>query len=263
MKFLNPKNIIKAYRNYRDFKRDFYALKRFVYRDKLESLNGKFKGQRCFILGNGPSLSLYDIEKLKNEVTFASNKIYLLFEETSWRPTFYSVEDHLVLQQNIEKISAVGGTLKLFPEHPPDFAPLLDDTIYFPFHFEDFFPGQPMFGTSLTEKIYWGSSIVYTQMQMAVAMGFKNIYLLGVDYTYKVPNKSDSDGSLVSEGEVNHFHKEYRRPGEKWNVPNLHYHEKSFSKAKEESEKYGAQILNATRGGKLEIFERVSFDNLF
>ena len=42
----------------------------------------KYEGKRCFIIGNGPSLKLEDLNRLKNEITIASNKIYLIFNKT-------------------------------------------------------------------------------------------------------------------------------------------------------------------------------------
>ncbi len=35
-------------------------------------------GQRCFIIGNGPSLQRTDLTKLKDEFTFGMNRIYLV-----------------------------------------------------------------------------------------------------------------------------------------------------------------------------------------
>ena len=52
---------------------------------RLTNLQNIHKGKRAFILGNGPSLSIADLNKLKNEITFASNKIYLAFEKTDIR----------------------------------------------------------------------------------------------------------------------------------------------------------------------------------
>lgn len=37
----------------------------------------------------------------------------------------------------------------------------------------------------------------------------------------------------------------------------------AFEKAKEYADGHGIKIYNATRGGKLEVFERVNFDALF
>ena len=39
------------------------------------------KGDRCVIIGNGPSLRSMDLSSLKDEVTFGMNRIYLLFDK--------------------------------------------------------------------------------------------------------------------------------------------------------------------------------------
>lgn len=45
--------------------------------------------ERCFIVATGPSLTLSDLEVLKNEYTFGMNSIVKLFDKTDWRPTYY------------------------------------------------------------------------------------------------------------------------------------------------------------------------------
>ena len=66
-------------------KSDWKAIKKF---------QGKFQGKRCFIIGSGPSLTVSDLDHLKGEYTFASNKIFAVFDKTAWRPTFYVVSDN-------------------------------------------------------------------------------------------------------------------------------------------------------------------------
>ena len=267
-KYLKIENYLRFIRNSRDAAgkikpvlQELEYLKLEMSRPKLQSLQNQFKGKRCFILGNGPSLRVGDLDRLKSEYTFASNKIFLIFNETSWRPTFYSVEDHLVLEQNQDEIESVEAEYKIFPSYPIQRARSFSNSIYFRLHYQDFYPNEPEFSDNLMKTLYWGSSIVYTQMQLAVAMGFSQIYLIGVDYSYVEPSQKNGK-VLTSEGEVNHFHKDYRKPGEKWFVPNLHYHEKSFGKAKKFADSAGIEIINATRGGKLEIFPRLDLDSL-
>ena len=72
---------------------------------KLRALRDRHRGQRGVVIGNGPSLRVEDLDRLGGEVTFASNKIFLAFPETSWRPTYYSVSDILVARNNLEEIN--------------------------------------------------------------------------------------------------------------------------------------------------------------
>ncbi|MFY1709579.1 6-hydroxymethylpterin diphosphokinase MptE-like protein [Tritonibacter scottomollicae] len=233
----------------------------------LNLLRNRHKGQRCFILGNGPSLSLDDIERLNKlgEVTFASNKIYLLYPETRWRPTYYTVEDTMVLRNHFETLRSVSGSIKIFPDNakvygfhdsktvfvnlidPKSFvAPLVD-------------PEFPAFSTDLSKGLAWGSTVTYSQIQLACFMGFSEIYLLGIDHSYKLPGKKDGN-KYISEGEVNHFHPDYRKPGELWHEPNLEVLEHSYAAARRACEGLGVEIVNASRSTKLDVFERGDLD---
>ena len=71
-----------------------HILKRGLY-NKTRKFQGLHQGERCFILGNGPSLSLDDIEKLKNngETVLVSNNFSEWFSKTSFRPSYYFFAD--------------------------------------------------------------------------------------------------------------------------------------------------------------------------
>ena len=57
------------------------------------SLKNKFKNKRCFIVGNGPSLTVQDLDRLVGEDCFAANLIFKIFDKTKWRPKFYCIQD--------------------------------------------------------------------------------------------------------------------------------------------------------------------------
>ncbi len=233
---------------------------------RLAVLKNKHKGQRCFIIGNGPSLRITDLDRLKGEITFASNKIYLTFDQTDWRPTYYVVEDSLVAQQNYDEINSLQGFPKFFPNCMKLWVPVFKDGIYYEVVWEDFYPKFPGFGINALDKLYWGATVTYTCMQFACFMGIKEIYLIGVDFDFSLPKRIGEENQrriYFSEGERNHFHPDYHKPGEKWHEPKLHHQEKAFLAAREAVQQRGGQIFNATRGGRLKIFPRVDFDTLF
>lgn len=231
---------------------------------QIASLKNKHKGKRCFIIGNGPSLKISDLDKLKNEITFAANKIYLAFDQTDWRPTYYSVTDYMVAQQNYSEINRLQGFEKLFPVFAKErWGTHFKNSIYFRYEYSTKrFPEPPYFSLNPFEKIYAGKTIIYALIQIACYMGIREIYLIGIDFNFKVPDKKN-DHVLYSEGECNHFHPQYRKKGEKWRDPQLDYQQKAFQVAKESVANLGGQIFNATRGGKLEVFPRIDFDSLF
>jgi len=53
---------------------------------KLAALKDSHKGERCFLIGNGPSLRQTDLTLLKNEFTFGFNRIFLAAEELNFTP---------------------------------------------------------------------------------------------------------------------------------------------------------------------------------
>jgi hypothetical protein len=232
---------------------------------RLIDLKNQYLGQRCFIIGNGPSLTWNDLDRITNEKTFASNKIYLSYPHTEFRPFFYSVIDSYVLDNNLEEITAVNG-LRLFPHYFEEKLAANDETIFF----RSAGPNLGGFGFEpvLGRHFYGGYSVVFAQMQLAWYLGFREIYLIGMDHTWHIPEDAQikDDGYyqvLTSGGEVNHFHPDYRKPGEKWTMPLPEQQEKAYQFAREFIEKNGGMIRNATRGGKLEVFERIDFYALF
>lgn len=227
---------------------------------QLNTLRNRHIGQRCFVLGNGPSLKVEDLEQLQNEVTFAANKIYLCFDQTSWRPTYYSVEDLLVAQNCRTEIMALNGMTKIFPDHMLSYLPRRPNHIYARWlpPADNRSPHRE-FSDDLVTGICWGSTITYSMLQMAVHMGFREIYLLGLDHSYVEPPTTE-DGALISQGEVNHFHPDYRKPGEKWHMPVLDRLETSYRHAHDHCAARGVRIFNASRFSKLEVFPRADLD---
>ena len=56
----------------------------------MRSLKDSHIGERCFIIGNGPSLKLSDLEALKGEFCFGMNRIYELFPKTDWTSVLFN-----------------------------------------------------------------------------------------------------------------------------------------------------------------------------
>jgi hypothetical protein len=228
----------------------------------LNTIRNTHLGKRCFIIGNGPSLKTEDLDRLVNEYTFASNKIYLAFDQTIWRPTFYSVEDVLVAKNNAERIAALTESTKIFPHHMLKYIPRQHNHFYTRWlPPKDNRSSERHFSTDLAVGLCWGSTVTYSLMQMAVHMGFKEIYLLGIDHSY-VESKVKENNVLVSSGEVNHFHPDYRKPGEKWHLPVLDRLECSYQYAASFCDSIGVKVYNASRRTELRAFPRVSFDEI-
>jgi hypothetical protein len=229
---------------------------------KLLALKGKHQGQRCFIIGNGPSLRIIDLDALKNEITFAANKIFLAFQFTDWRPTYYNVEDYLDIQEYHQVINSLSGFIKLLRWWPDKLLLKGEDTIFYDMYD---LPNSkyPDFSTSPLKGVFCGFSVTYSSLQFAYFMGCKEIYFIGVDFSYKLPDVVDKKSKVIDQGEANYFLPNYRKKGDVWFEPKLDLQEKSLAYAKDFCKDRGVKIYNATRGGKLEVFPRVDFESLF
>jgi len=235
----------------------------------LKNLHNRHLNQTAFIVATGPSLQISDLEKLKNEITFSCNKIYLAFNSTTWRPSYYSVIDRLVAQNNSGTIKE----LKLKKIFSSVVKPYFKDSNDITWLNDLASPvvnkqRQFVFSKDAAYGTYGGFTVVYAQLQLAYFMGIKTVYLIGLDFNFE---KSMSTGKttsaneviLKSSGEKNHFHAEYRKNGEEWTMPNLDFQYNAFKEAKIAFEKDNRKILNASRKTMLDIFERVEFDSLF
>lgn len=235
---------------YLKYKANFFKEVNFF---KLRKLKNIHKNKRAFILGNGPSLCVKDLNKIKDEITFAANKIYLAFGETSFRPKYYFVEDLLVYEQNIKEISNI-KQIKFFPTVALKNAKVKNG-IYYKLVYENYYPSFPNISNDISKEVFWGATVIYTMIQFAIYMGIKELYLIGLDFNFIVPKGQENSNEIVSSGEINHFHKDYRKLGEKWNHPKLEEQYNAFLKVREYCEKNEIKIYNASRSTKLDIFE--------
>ncbi len=238
---------------------------------KLRSLKNKFKGKRCFIIGNGPSLNKCDLTLLKDEYTFGVNGIFYKTEEMGFAPTFYMVEDGHVVDDNLEKINNYDKpNYKFFPTLYKDKIKKTDNTYFFLADL-GFYRGShysfeiPRFSRDFSQIAFCGQSVTYLNMQLAYYLGFSEVYLIGMDFSYKIRKTDEVKGqTLVSnEDDINHFHPDYFGKGKKWHDPKVHNVAKNYEFAKCVFEYDNRKIYNATVGGKLEIFERKDYYKLF
>ena len=229
----------------------------------LASLKDKYKGQRCFVIGNGPSLTASDLDMLKGEVTFASNAIYKIFSETSWRPTYYTIIDESVgkregIVENASKIDCI----KFFREQGYlVYRKIGGKNCYIHMWHSRKYLDNPQFSEDLLSGLYSIATVTYCMIQIARWMGFDEIYLLGMDNRYKFSQLRD--GTIIrNEGVCNYFGEEAKEEPLPKTAPETWEMDVAYEYAEKYSREHGFRIYNATRGGFLEKFERVNLDEV-
>ena len=240
---------------------------------------------RCFILGNGPSLNDTDLDALRTEITFGVNQCELIYPKTSWRPKYWVCNDR-DLKIPIGEWAELFLSHYLLGEHCFIAPRHITRLSYLPAHEEiwDSFTkksGWPaewkngivpiprfevldlcrLHGTRIGMEDKWPLSwhlpqlclfagSIPTTIQLAVTMGFDEIYMLGCDLGYKVG--------------INHFRDDYpvfRPYDEEWAA----YFERALvyahSLAAKECEARGVKIYNAGTGGKLTAYPRIRLED--
>ena len=96
----------------------------------IEQYHNCYKGRRCFIIGNGPSLNMVDLSKLENEITFGVSGIFLMTEKNGFKPTFYVVEDALFISINLESICTYQHENKFIPSQSRKFLAKFQEVFF-------------------------------------------------------------------------------------------------------------------------------------
>jgi hypothetical protein len=121
---------------------------------------------------------------------------------------------------------------------------------------------RAFFSTDVTNGIWGGATVTYAAMQLAYYMGFSEVILIGVDHSFSTqgtPHKV-----VRSEGnDPNNFDANYFGAGFRWQLPDLNTSEIAYSMAKRAFEQDDRRIVDATLGGKLQVFEKLNYINLF
>ncbi len=233
---------------------------------RLLALRGLHKGKRAFVLGNGPSLNLSDLSLLRNEITFGVNAIFLNRETMGFYPTYYVVEDEFIAEDRAAEINQLKGPTKFFGNYVSYCIQDHPDVIWLNLRM-DYGPysGFPHFSRNVARTVWVGGTVSYVCLQLAYTMGFREVYLVGFDHSYKIPADAQIEGEAIrSQSEdPNHFNAAYFGRGYRWHDPMVERMEEAFCRAREVYEASGRKIFNATVGGKLEVFDRIDYNSLF
>ena len=242
---------------------------------RIAALKDVHKGKRAFIIGNGPSLKQTDTGKLKNEITFGMNRIYLAFPAWGFTTSYLCVTNDLVVEQFVDDIAAL--TIPKFIawrshrhfksqfSHSlilrPSVSSLQSPISSLPTFIYTTYTG-PKFSTDVRGRVWEGATVTNLALQMAFHMGIEKAILIGVDHNFA--DKGEANKTVVSQGDdPNHFMPNYFGKGVKWQLPDLDTSEIGYALARDAYRKAGREVVDATVGGKLKIFPKVEYDSLF
>lgn len=262
---------ILAYNTYKKYK---------PFLQNNEKYRDLHKGKRCFIIGNGPSLNKHDLTLLKDEITISVNSMTVTKEFDIVKPKYHVLVDPTRFDKNYPAFVENMQNLKKL-NHKPVYV--------FPVRFKNFIEEN---------KINEGLDIIYVQalpsvkkiehldftqrvppfqnvtniaLYLSIFLGCTEIYLIGCDMTSLV--KTYDENMDFSYG--GHFYN-IESHDEKKTMQTLHegrsnefmlkaygYVFELFRLTKEYADTKNIKILNATKGGTLDVFPWAKYESIF
>lgn len=226
----------------------------------MKRIHNTHLGEGCFIIGNGPSLTVDDLNTLaeKNIDCFAMNRIYKIFPQTKWRPTYYVNTDWTLIRDVLNEVNRIPAKQKFFSVHhiyQVSFRKTIKKRAVFNIKSSEEMP----FSVDCSKSLKGVGNVTIASLQLAAHMGYRNIYLLGVDHNFD--NIIDENGNtVINEGVKNYFVDDYDTDILNEVVHDLGNTTRRFYEVQEYYPKHGVNIYNATRTTKLEAFPKISFE---
>lgn len=244
--------LIDGYAYMKHLLRLFHIMKK-TNNARLRFWKNKYRGKRCFIVATGPSLTLEDLNLLKNEICFGVNSVVKLFSRTEWRPTFYGIQDAgvyknlegIINQERMETVF-ISETLSKQFNVKEEYIKFNHFSCFHRSH-REMMPKIVGFSNDVEEIVYDGYSVTYSMLQIACYMGFDEIYLLGCDCNYPINGKQH----IIESGHVDNKSAIIGK-----------YMIYAYKKALPYLKKKNIKVYNCTRGGMLNVFERKSLEDI-
>jgi hypothetical protein len=212
------------------------------------------KGQRCFIIGTGPSLNKTNLSLIKDEIIFGVNTLYRGLPKFGITCNYYAVSDAEVWKGHFKNIFDLDTILFLSSDTGKEYLSHL--RLYKKYQKNEPFVIRDLgdmwssknFSNDLSTGAYWGDTVIIDiGLQAAYYMGFKEVYLLGCDCDYSGLHRFDgSTTECVAGGAAGDWSMVFA----------------SYEICKKAYEEDSREIINATVGGKLEIFKRRKLEEI-
>ena len=216
--------------------------------------NKKFKGihkrERLFVLCSGPSIQKMDLTVLKNEITMAVHSFYLHKDISVIQPAYYC---NAQWEYNEKATEKVAEAYMFAPGEVHYYCYGKDSSLY-----EEI---------DLCRGIMPAHSVPVVCIQLAIYMGFKEIYLLGTEHDFLTTKKYayfyDRKQSVTGETDISADEDSNLVMSYSGALADACALWENYKVVKRIAENNGIKIYNATVGGALDLFPRVDFNSLF
>lgn len=249
-----------------------YCYKNIV---KWRKVKDTYKGKRCFLIANGPSLNMTPLFLLKDEYTIMFNRAGLMIERLNFFPSFYMISDGLVGRNIKDEISKYikncegvfvpdinKGELVKFTE----FVPFKKNVLYMYEEPKKFSRTLPFMNV--------GGTVIYAAFQVLMYLGFDEVIVVGNDMNYVIAKNVDvlteeknSKGLYQNirsqkDDDPNHFDPRYFGKGKEYHQPTEVIVNKIFAsldRVAKEYKKNGIKVVNAGYNSMVQSFPKQDF----
>jgi hypothetical protein len=233
------------------------------------AFRGRHKGKPCFVIGNGPSINTQNLSPLADQITLVTNAFWKHPIVERWQPTYCFLTDPVFFEQS-------ESVRKFFSEMS---ARISESTFFVPHYARELITSEALLDQKKTYYITsagvlenglagipdlagivpGGRAVTQLAIMAAMFMGCSPIYLLGLDHDWL--SRRGAHLTFYNEKVVS-----TERSLDDWRYGDLmesvlviwRGYVAIFKVALREN----IRIINATRGGFLDVFERADYDSI-
>jgi hypothetical protein len=222
------------------------------------------RGERCFLLGCGPSLRDLDPARLAGQCVMGTNGTYLI---DGLELDYYVTVSHYFYKNHIDGLKRMRCSRRFLPHYIAGDLESDCPTSVFnslaKFEHMSYLQEAPLsFSHDPSELVFLGGTVIFACLQILYWLGFSEVVLLGVDHDYGTSDEDNSTARVVLSSTLNaHFIDDYYPETTRVHLdfPSM---ERAYRLGREAFDRDGRRVLNATPGSKLETFEKVALDNI-
>jgi hypothetical protein len=248
--------------------------------NKNVDLVDKYKDKSCFIIGCGPSIKNQDLSVLANQFVIGLSTFFYhndynkinpfanVYTGYSFHKSFHKIDYFIKSYNEIEKNTK--GQL-FFEEGDCEF---IKENNFFVGRDVRFYKASNDISNiskkfpSIDTSIYSGQNIAIMAIQISISLGFKKIYLLGLDHSWIFQLKNKEYTKFSSDNDVNY--KESKQTDfdvkgqDKLSFWIDVYHKlwSDYKRIKSLVDTKNISIIDLTEGGCLDIFEKDRLANI-
>lgn len=209
----------------------------------------------CFLLGGGPSLEGFDYSLLDGKVTIGVNKTFKQYHPTM----LYCMDRRFFVYIHSDKSQKINGDECLLEEWlacPSKKYFIASNTAGN--NTSKFFKGEPIIviprlpnkciSMDIKKGIYPGNNSGFGAMMLAIALGYKTIYLLGFDFKIA--------------GKKTHCHNGYKNQKLDNQQRHLDTFRRLFDSFSVDLKNAGINVINLNPNSALNSYEKLPYENI-